>query len=619
MYRSTLYFFIFACFTLSAQAAITVRAYFDPPKIALGDNARYVVEIEESSTQSMPSPERVTTLPVPTIRGLEFRNGRTSSSQQTRIINMQSEYAITQSLSIDAIPSEVTTYSIPEYTLDYKGTTYSVNSTRLEVVKRSAEAAPSANELIFLKADLPESLYLGQSIQIQLKLYISESVQLRGLNAYERRADGFTLSQKLPEETIERLETINGQRYRVVTWPLQLTPIRSGPQAIDFQFTVSAQLPQNQQSGRDLYGRNSPFGSSLFDNFFGQTEQFNIYTEPATIEVKSLPTEGKPSSFSGAIGDFDMQVFADSNETTVGEPIMLSIKLSGTGNFDRISGPRFPEDANWRHYKPESSFEAKDDYGLRGSKRFDYVFIPQNSGQLSLPGVRFGFFDPETKEYLELTSPPIEVTVAPSKTQVSAPPSVNQTKPNQPSSENSRSNNIPIAISPEAILFTLDYQPKPAKSIDGNPLRQKWFWGINGALVLVSITGYGFICKRRHYRNSPEFALRQSAKSEFRLTLKTARDAINRSDTDAFFRAAQQLIRLQLTIRTGRNLQAAGSAEIAGLLQRAGISDPAQSKLNALSKKADAQRFSGATTAGIGQSEMEASFQMLITHLKALK
>jgi hypothetical protein len=124
----------------------------------------------------------------------------------------------------------------------------------------------------------------------------------------------------------------------VLNWTVSITPIQTGAQDLNFQFTVSASLPgQNNRSRDPLGGRG--FGSSLFDDFFTRSERFTLYTKPTTVEVLALPTVDKPASFTGAIGDFAMQVYTDRNQTQEGEPIMLSVEISGSGNFDRINGP----------------------------------------------------------------------------------------------------------------------------------------------------------------------------------------------------------------------------------------------------------------------------------------
>ena len=79
---------------LSTSAEINVTAIFNPPRIALGDKAQYVLEIKETSTSEQPEIERVTSLPIPQSGGLDLTNGRTATSQQTSIINGAREYSV---------------------------------------------------------------------------------------------------------------------------------------------------------------------------------------------------------------------------------------------------------------------------------------------------------------------------------------------------------------------------------------------------------------------------------------------------------------------------------------------------------------------------------------------
>ncbi|TVP81671.1 MAG: protein BatD, partial [Puniceicoccaceae bacterium] len=443
------HFIVLAILIASASAEITVSAVFNPPRVAQGDTARYIVEIKETSTQQQPQAESVNSLPIPQAGGLELLNGRTSTSTQTRIVNGAAEYSVSQQLIIDARASGVGRYSIPSYTFEYKGDTYRVPAATLEVIERPADAGPTVDELIFLKTDAPEKLYLGQTTPIQLKLYISEAVRLSGLNRYERNTDGFTVSD-LPDSQ-ESSEIYQGHRYRVLTWPLMITPIRSGPQGLDFEFSVTASLP-GQNNRNDPFGRRG-FGSSIFDDFFGRAERFTVYTEPTEIEVLPLPTANRPNSFTGAIGEFSLQIYTDHPSTEVGEPIMLSLEISGQGNFDRINGPTPPEGPDWRSYAPEARFQPRaDNTPTRGTKRFDYMLIPQRAGALLIPEMKFAYFDPESKSYVELVAPPIEISVRPSNRHA-----LTQALPPQGSS----SLPLPQQMSTKEALLTLDYRPKP--------------------------------------------------------------------------------------------------------------------------------------------------------------
>lgn len=562
------------------SAELEVAARFNPPRVAMGDPAQYIIEITESGSGQL-NIEPIDSLNIPRPEGLTLRNLRNSNSQQTRIINGSVERSLTQNLIIDAAPSQVGRFTIPPYAIDYKGERLQVPAATLEVAERSADAGPSREEQLFLQAELPETLYLGQTIAFDLKLYVLEDVRLTGLNAFDRNADGFTLSE-LPDNPRESVERVAGRRYRVFSWPLKLTPIRTGEQAISFQFGLTARLPEQNRSNRDPFGR-SPFGGSLFEDFFGRTERLNVFTEEGlSIQVLPLPEAGQPESFSGAIGDFAIEVGADTDQATQGEPIMLSLTLKGKGNFERINGPRFPESEDWRHYEPESKFEPGDDFGLDGSQRFDYVFIPRRPGQLKLPETRFSYFDPEKKEYVELSAPPIPIEVAPAANQPAPGPSV--AIPKSPDGELQLSK----SLSSEEALLTLDYRPKPARTVGYAILRHPGFISLNllaGLLLLGSVVA---LERNKRQRLDPTYRLRSAAKQALEASKAAYLQALQQDDAEAFYKHGQLAIRQACTIRTGRSMQSADSAEIA-----AELSDQAAEDCRAFFEAADARRFGG--------------------------
>jgi hypothetical protein len=568
---------------LSASAETSVTAIFNPPRIALGDRAQYIVEIKESSGQARPEPENVTSLPIPQSGGLELTNGRISSSQQTRIINGVAEYSVTQQLIIDAKAPRVGEFTIPTYTFQYKGETLRAPAATLSVVERPADAAPTTDELIFLKTDTPRQLYLGQTTQIQLKLYISESVRLTGLNSFDRSADGFAISE-LPDSQ-ETVELFNGRRYRVLTWPITITPIQNGEQDLNFQFTVSANVPgQNDRS--DPFGRRG-FGSSIFDDFFGRSERFTIYTEPTTVEVRPLPTADQPVSFTGAIGDFAIEVSTDRDRTQAGEPIMLSVEISGRGNFDRITAPVIPESADWRSYEPEASFQPRSEGNvLRGTKRFDYIMIPNKAGSLEIPGIEFAYFEPGAKRYSQLNTPPIPIEVSPSTRAASPPPTANQTPLAQPV------NALPLQreMSMEEALLTLDYRPKASTQGKANLWQSPGFWASQALIALALIGSAIWLRRRRRLAEDPVYASRLKAKTESRDAAKAAQQA---SDAAAAYAHAQTAIRLAMTSRSGQNLRTANSRELTAAMQRSGIDADTIEATHQLFAAADALRFAG--------------------------
>lgn len=590
---------------LPASAEIIVTATFSPPRIAMGDRAQYVVEIKETSEQQQPEVERVTSLPIPQTGGLQLMNGRTSSSQQTSIINGAAEFSVTQQLIIDAKPPNLGTFTIPSYTFQYKGQTFRAPAATLSVLERPADAEPATDELIFLQTDTPKQLYVGQTTPILLKLYVSENVSLSGLNSFDRKADGFTISE-LPDSQ-ESTETHKGRRYRVLTWPLTITPIQTGAQDLNFQFTVSAQVPGQINTRRDPFGRQG-FGSSIFDDLFGRTERFTVYTEPTQVEVLPLPAADRPVSFTGAIGEFAMQVYTDRQNTQAGEPIMLSVEISGRGNFDRISGPIVPESKDWRSYAPESKFQPRAaDNSLRGTKRFDYIIIPNKAGKLEIPAIEFAYFEPETKGYTRLNAPPIPIEVSPSDQ-----PLRTSTTPKQaPSTRDVVALPLQKELSMEEALLTLNYQPKANRRGSPNPFRESRFWLLNTASALVLISLSLWLHRQRRLAEDPAFASQVLAKRAGSEAAKAAKKADN---AEVFYAHAQSAVRLALTARTRNNLRTANGNELATFMQSQGVASQAVDATRQLFAEADALRFAG----NAPKTNLPAAKQTLERILKAI-
>jgi len=588
---------------LSTSAEISVTTIFNPPRIALGDKAQYILEIKETDTSRQPEIESVTSLPIPQSGGLDLTNGRTSTSQQTSIINGAREYSVTQQLIIDADAPRIGTFTLPTYVFQYKGQTLRAPAATLRVVERAADAGPTTDELIFLKADTPDQLYIGQTTTLQLKLYIATNVRLSSLSSFDRSADGFTISE-LPGSQ-ETSEIVNGRSYRVLNSTLSITPIQTGPQDLNFQCTVSASLPgQNNRSRDPLGGRG--FGSSLFDDFFTRSERLNLKTKPKTVEVLALPTNDEPASFTGAIGDFAMQVYTDRNQTKEGEPIMLSVEISGSGNFDRINGPTIPETAQWRSYEPESNFQSRSGgSALLGTKRFDYVMIPKQAGTLEIPEIRFAYFEPETQRYTQLSSPAIEIEVSPSDRPAAPPGKITQTAP-PPSMEI-----LPLQqeLTAEEALLTLDYLPSSSHQTShwNNPR----FWSIN-ALIAVGFVTIGLVLRRkRRLKEDLTYAEQQSAKRELRTTKAAAQQA---KVADDFYAQAQNAIRLAVTYRSGENHRTANIDTLCAAMLKTGLSEQAISQTSRLFATADALRFAGKKSNGDldkAKSELEGILRAL--------
>jgi len=137
-----------------------------------------------------------------------------------------------------------------------------------------------------------------------------------------------------------------------------------------------------------------------------------IASPASQLQVLSLPTQGRPKDFSGAVGDF--QVSSDTSATRVaaGDPLTLRLHISGAGNFDRVDSTMFAHLDHWKTYPATSSFIPSDAVGYQGEKVFEQPLIAAQPGEQSIPGLEFSYFNPDTRRYERAQTAPIQVTIA---------------------------------------------------------------------------------------------------------------------------------------------------------------------------------------------------------------
>src|SRR5690606_39773709 len=52
-----------------------------------------------------------------------------------------------------------------------------------------------------------------------------------------------------------------------------------------------------------------------------------------TIDVKPLPTEGKPADFTGAVGEYEFNVITSKSELNASESLQARVEVKGKGNL----------------------------------------------------------------------------------------------------------------------------------------------------------------------------------------------------------------------------------------------------------------------------------------------
>jgi hypothetical protein len=142
---------------------------------------------------------------------------------------------------------------------------------------------------------------------------------------------------------------------------------------------------------------------------FGRAEEIKVTSNAAKLRVEPLPEEGRPLSFSGAIGqDLKLSSSVSPKSAEPGEPLEYTLTISGRGNFDAMVAPELNETSGWRIYQPKETFQADDATGFGGSKSFEYKIVARRD-QTATPGAEFSYFDLAEKKYVTRVTEPIPV------------------------------------------------------------------------------------------------------------------------------------------------------------------------------------------------------------------
>lgn len=157
-------------------------------------------------------------------------------------------------------------------------------------------------------------------------------------------------------------------------------------------------------------------GDAWVDLFGGMvtTELVGVSSNPLSLNVKEFPEAGKPLNFKGAVGQFALEVSLDKNTVWVNDALTLRVTLSGKGNLNLVDAPKLVFPSAFEAYSPTVSDKIKmhADSGIYGSKTFEYVLMPRDSGTYRLPAVQFSYFDPQTEKYNTITSDSLGVRVS---------------------------------------------------------------------------------------------------------------------------------------------------------------------------------------------------------------
>lgn len=348
-----------------------------------------------------------------------------STSSSTSFVNGKRTSSFEQTYTYMLMAQRAGTFTIGPATVKVDGENVQSNGVRIEVLpedqqpqqtqstqsnrntqnNQSSQSSQASSENIFVRTIASKTkVHEQEALLITYKLYFAnvDVAQLTN-NTKLPEFTGF-LKQDLEQGEIQtELEHYNGRNYQTaVLYRTVLYPQHSGDITIDPAKFEAVLRVQTQQRAR-----------SIFDDFFGSyTNVTKMLTAPGvTIHVNALPG-GKPAGFSGGVGKFNLTSSISQTELQVNEAVTIKLDISGSGNMKLIKTPAIDWQEGFEPYDPKVTNNFKTTTsGVSGTKSIEYLAIPRNAGEYTIPAVKFSYFDIDEKAYKTLTTPEYTIRV----------------------------------------------------------------------------------------------------------------------------------------------------------------------------------------------------------------
>jgi hypothetical protein len=301
---------------------------------------------------------------------------------------------------------QVGSFTIPPFEARLRGAT--VRSQPLRVTVRGARAGDGVPTVVararvdtsldvnFRALTEPETVYVGQQANYEVAVFLNETVRDRlGRNPTFYPPDMQSmLAYDLPPVTGEPPKRKVGTRcFDALVYQRALFPLVPG------RFVIApAQLV---------------YALRLSSSFFSREESHELVTDSTILVAVEPPAAGRPSEYVGAVGDLAIASRLDARHGRVGDPMLLTVRLSGAGNVKLFPPPKV--DIPWANLVRADERVQVDSAArkIRGAKEFDWVLTPKVAGELDVPPIRYGYFNPDTRRYAVASAAPAHVSIAP--------------------------------------------------------------------------------------------------------------------------------------------------------------------------------------------------------------
>lgn len=495
---------------IDTESPVVAAATFEPAAVHPGESATYRVvfnALEESVEwpQELAAPAE-----------LRLRAGAHGQTFQLTATNMQPR----TTFLYRARPAREGTFTIPEFTVTVYGQPVKVPATHLTVAATLPEPLPGA-PILYL--EFPRTnLFAGQPVRARVQMPASPGGVLQFLSQVQIVGTGLIVDQSSASQRVEPVR--RGQNLvTTVVYEVTAIPISAG------KLTAFA---QGYTVGNRVIGGGSititgpaiiPGGPMLYTL---------LDSDPVELQVQPLPVEGNLPGFTGAVGAYSVEApTLATNVLKVGDPVKLTARIRGQLNLARLVPPPPPKAEQWQVLPVTENLPPPQIQQAQGFTTFTYTLVPLTEAARSTPPIPYSCFDPNLKSYVDLTIPPVAVTVLPG----SAPGDLNVLQ---------RADAAGGEVEKEPELSSLASAPGLGAATLV-PMQQRPWFPLVAAAPAFAFAALWIRERRRQYLlRHPEIVLCRRARRALRRERRTLREAAAAKDAPRFVASGVKALRI---------------------------------------------------------------------------
>lgn len=271
---------------------------------------------------------------------------------------------------------------IPSYTINVDGKPYQTAPISITLVKSKAPQMKKDAMYDFVLETDKKEVMVGESFILKLYITISNQIVDGKLDQlHDPVMDGFYVQE------IGDIKQYRQKGNFTVEKQYLLTPNREGNLTIG---SATVKLGERDSRRRDFFGR------------YG-TQWYNIASNDLTIHVRSQPVA------SDLVGAFTLEASVDSTEVKANKPVNLTVTISGKGNLEDFTFPKYEIDGV-SVFSDEAKVESSVVNGTLHS-RMTKTFAMISDRDFTIPARTFSAFNPESGSLEKLEVPSYTIKV----------------------------------------------------------------------------------------------------------------------------------------------------------------------------------------------------------------